>query len=638
MNRTLVGALALLLGVGAASSASALDMKGSDTLAEVTKDAVSLCGLATAINYVGGGSGTGQAAMVAGTQQIAPMSRELNGTACTANSNQLLIGLDGISIITSNQTFGDSVSQTADLTDDCSDSLDGGTSLTVAGCVAADGCTTPGTYTFTDWKDVLAMVYGGQNHTTAAQLINNARNPARINCAGAVRQALVNNWAAIFTDSALDPQPCRSTSCLRLKHAFRRADASGTTDTFVSLVGMVAIPNYTTVNPGSGLSPDATANPFCNAGTNLMSKGDSDYLDLDPIRRIVDSDSASNGRLGFEQVAQGYQTPSNPPVVLGVDDRTEPPVAVLADYSMSTEQNVLPDPSIAGSAALQVAALQTRKGLGVVLVIEIPGNYTDERVAYYSSVPFMGEPTLCAPGKFAPAIPDLLHPSTALCPNGKNQPCLLPVNADNPAVLNFNCLNNSPLPASPPLKDNRVYNLLVVDSSGHYVRDNYINPSLTLSATRQNRVVSAFFRLHATQVTNLGGFAPGINCKKFTSTEQIGCLVAASPCSIGFAGRESVDNALNIATQVAGIQPTVTNIQNLVTLGTPIYPLARRLWVNSLNGFPNVTGDQQTFLRCFEGLVPGVSQNDIDLVVQHRNFVMVPPGVNRQKTCPATFP
>lgn len=638
MKRKLVGTIGLLFSIAAATDAAALDMKGSDTLDQVTKDAINLCGLSTAINYVGGGSGTGQAAMVAGTQQIAPMSRELNGTACTASASQLLIGLDGIAIVTSNQIFGDSIQQTPETTDDCSDSVNGGTTLSVPGCAAADGCTTAGVYALADWKDALALVYGGQNHTTAAQLIAGARNPARIDCGSAVRQALVNSWATIFTDSVVDPQPCRATSCLRLKHAFRRGDLSGTTDTFVSLVGLVPVAPYTTLAPGTGRDPSATANPFCNAGTNLMSKGDSDYLDLDPIRRIVDSDSAANGRLGFEQVAEGFLAPSNPPTVIGVDDRVEPAVTVMADYSMATEQNVLPDASITGSAALQVAALQQRKGLGVVLTIEVPGNFTDERVGYYSTVPVQGEPVICAAGKFAPSIADTQHPSTALCPNGKNQPCLFPVNIDNPAAPNFNCLSNSPVPASPPLKDERVYNLLVVDSNGHYVRDNYVNPNLTLSAIRQNRVVSAFFRLNMSQVTNLGATASGINCKKFTSTEQIGCLVEANPCSIGFAGRESVDNAQNIAAQVAGIPPTVTNIQNLATLGTPVYPLARRLWVNALNGVSTVTGDQLTFLHCFQGLVPGVSRSDIDLVVQHRNFVQVPATVSRTKTCPAVFP
>jgi ABC-type phosphate transport system substrate-binding protein len=622
-----------------ADAAAALDLKGSDTLEQVTKDAINFCGLGTLINYVGGGSGTGQAAMVAGTQQIAPMSRELNSPACTATASQLLIGLDGISIITSNQFFGDSVSQTPDPTDDCSDSINGGTTLSVPGCAAVDGCATPGVYAFADWKDVLAMVYAGQNHTSAPQLISGARNPARIDCASPVRQALVNNWAAVFTDSALDPQPCRAMDCLRLKHAFRRDDLSGTTDTFVTLVGLVPIAPFTTLAPGTGTDPGATANPFCNAGSSLLSKGDSDYLDLDPIRRIVDSDTAATGRLGLEQVAQGYAAPSNPPTVVGIDDRTEPAVTVLADYSMSTESNILPDASIASSAALQKAALLLRKGLGVVLPIAMPGNYGDERIAYFSTVPLGGEPVICAPGKFAPSIADTQHSSTALCPNGKNQPCLLPVNVDNPAAPNFNCLTNSPVPAAAPLKDSRVYNLLVVDSTGHYVRDNYINPNLpTLSAAKQNRVVSAFFRLHISQVTNLGSTAPGINCKKFTATDQIGCLVAANPCSIGFAGREAVDNALNIAAQINGIQVTATNIQNLVTAGAPVYPLARRLWVNSLAGFSTVTGDQLSLLNCFRGMLPGVLLSDMDGIIQRRNFVAVPPGVSRTKSCPAVFP
>jgi len=112
MNRKLVGALALLMSVGALNNASALDLKGSDTLAEVTKDAINLCGLSSVLNYVGGGSGTGQSAMIAGTQQLAPMSRELNSPSCVGSANQLLIGLDGISLITSNQTFGDSINQT----------------------------------------------------------------------------------------------------------------------------------------------------------------------------------------------------------------------------------------------------------------------------------------------------------------------------------------------------------------------------------------------------------------------------------------------------------------------------------------------------------------------------------------------
>ena len=43
-------------------------------------------------------SGTGP------TQHVAPMSRQLNGAQCTANSRQLLIGLDGITVVAKNAT------------------------------------------------------------------------------------------------------------------------------------------------------------------------------------------------------------------------------------------------------------------------------------------------------------------------------------------------------------------------------------------------------------------------------------------------------------------------------------------------------------------------------------------------------
>lgn len=653
MRTRVLGAAIMAIGFAATSAQGApLILAGSDTLEDVTNDVINVCDLGQLISYAGGGSGVGEGKLTSGVQQIAPMSRQLNkgvrGGACGDSATQLLIGLDGIAILTANQLFGDSLNLTPDdPTDDCSDSIQGGMALSVPGCTPADGCSTPGTYVFNDWADVLAMVYGGQNHvpnSIAPQLLmGGARNPARINCAGPVRQALVNNWAAIFSDAIADPQSCRTDSCLKLKHAFRRGDQSGTTDTFVTLAGMIPIPPFTTTTANLVPSKDsfATANPFCNAGEAVMNKGDSDYLDLDPIRRIADSEVAALARLGLEQVAEGYAPPSNPPTIPGIDDRVEPAVTLLADYAVSTEQNILPDPNLPSSLALEQAALTMRKGLGVVLPIEIPGNFNDETVMYYSPSPSGGEPVLCSVGKFAPSLADGQHPGQALCPDGSPQPCLLPVNLDNPAVPNFNCLTNSPVPASPPVRDARVYNLLVVNSAGKYVRDSYVNPNLpTLTAVRQNRVVSAFFRLHVSQTTYFGGFPPGINCKKFTSTDQIGCLVEANPCSIGYAGREAADGVLNVAFEVQGVRPTADAISNLVNgSGQPVYPLARALWVNSVNGFSSVTGNELSLLKCFEGQQPGVRLDVIDSIVTNRNFVQVPPNiVNRVKSCPATFP
>src|SRR5262249_17809902 len=100
LKKGLAGATFLVLGVGSASNAFAqLQLRGSDTLEDVPKDALTAANLNAVITYLGGGSGAGEAAMVGGTQHIAPMSREIGAALCTAASQQLLIGLDGIAVV-----------------------------------------------------------------------------------------------------------------------------------------------------------------------------------------------------------------------------------------------------------------------------------------------------------------------------------------------------------------------------------------------------------------------------------------------------------------------------------------------------------------------------------------------------------
>ena len=55
-------------------------------------------------------------------------------------------------------------------------------------------------------------------------------------CARPERVALVDNWGSLFN------APCVGTAnCTQLRHAFRRADLSGTTDTFLSLLGLPTV-------------------------------------------------------------------------------------------------------------------------------------------------------------------------------------------------------------------------------------------------------------------------------------------------------------------------------------------------------------------------------------------------------------
>ena len=107
-TRTLITSAAFLAASAAAGTAfGQAQLKGSDTLFEVTKDVITACGLTADLEYIGQGSGGGQSAMAGGLQHVAPMSRQLNGTGCTTNSRQLMIGLDGLSIVTKNVTGGD---------------------------------------------------------------------------------------------------------------------------------------------------------------------------------------------------------------------------------------------------------------------------------------------------------------------------------------------------------------------------------------------------------------------------------------------------------------------------------------------------------------------------------------------------
>ena len=732
MRKLIAGATFLVFGVGAATQAhAALALKGSDTLEDVVRDVLLVCpgaGAAT-LTYAGGGSGGGESAMISGaapTQLIAPMSRQLGTafglcdlnvatnctTACvvgtdtgctgasptngkrvacdaTRGAQELLIGLDGIAVVTANQTHASSFDGT------CTDAIVGNKVLTVPSvnvtvngatvaktCGAAEGCDVAGTYAFKDWKDVLALIYAGQNHTTAAATITESpvaadprynpataahkvRNPARVDCSSAARVALANSWGTMFSDNG-GPNSCRTAACIKLKHAFRRGDLSGTTDTFVGLVGLaIAVPGFTKTVNGQfpAIDSSATANPFCNAGEAPMNKGDSDYLDLDPIRRIADSDTAATGRLGLEQVAEGYNAPSNIPTVRGVDNRVEPAVTVLTDSAQSNFQNMGIDSAVAGGipawVTKQGANLSPRKGLGLVLPVEIPTNFATEDQAYWSPTTAPGTPVKCAPGVFAPS----LLGANVMCPDGTGPNlCLLPVDATG---TNYNCQTDSPVPASSPIKDSRVYNLLVLTPGGKFLKDNYSNPNLTLSVTaRQNRVVSAYFRLHTSRATDLGGAptvagTPGVKiCKEFTSTDQIGCLVRANPCSIGFAGREAVDagnlsmafqigKSFNAADPAASLDPTKAltasqaNIEN-VTLNPPAaYPLARTLWVNSYVGISTVLGlatdptGEQALLNCMGA---NGSTTSIDGIVAGRRFIPVPATTSRTRICPATFP
>jgi ABC-type phosphate transport system substrate-binding protein len=250
-------------GSGSTAAAQALPVYGSDTLFDVTTKAINDCVAAGALpanslSYKGTGSSQGGKAMNGGdaaavppfpaqNQQIAPQSRFLSSAECSffsSNAGQgTNIGLDALAVVADNSAPANT----------CNDVRYTGSSSG---------------FTFDDWRDVLRLVYTGQTAKVTADPCSPA-DPARTpaapgniaggRCDSPLRQALLASWGELFEGG------CTNGKCPNgLRHAFRRDDVSGTTDTFLTLLGL----------------PAATTRTFCNGFDNE---------DLDPVRRPCDA-------------------------------------------------------------------------------------------------------------------------------------------------------------------------------------------------------------------------------------------------------------------------------------------------------------------------------------------------------------
>jgi hypothetical protein len=608
MRTSIAIASFLTVGAGAvgATALSNVSMKGSDTLFDVTQNVLANCPNTTTLTYVGTGSGNGESAMKACQQHIAPMSRFINGgtagagctfTGCSgtgspATAEGLLIGLDGISIVASVKGSDNAARQCNGAAIDCDTTTDPnaglafnttvtwGTCTVATDCVTNTGGATPTTlacnggvcsYTFNSWKDVLRIVYGGMDNA-------NGNAIARRACNSGLRQAVVSNWSKLFQGACptcvspngtkgvaatyaincpVDPDKSDGTKCFNmLRHAFRRDDSSGTTDVFVSLLGL----------PGVTFP---TADPFCNsvnagatdvavpAGMNQYSP---DFQDFDPIRRSCAGTNNS--------------TPTSP-----------------ASTTINTEQ-----------------VCEACGDLGLVLPI-YPTDYLSNADAFPTAA--------CQPGVNAFA-----HCPTATltsgnqsgngrCPNHDNpvftNQCLVPVSSTG----SVQCLaGRSSKPSTtfsttpvdgctPGQADGRVYNLHLTHATSSTANGYWLDLK---SPARY--IQGAFYRIHSTRNmlddATTGNTTPV--CTKSVATDQIGCLVTASPCSIGYAGVSAGKQPNADPLKLNAFDPTPDCIRKRFLPGASdatAYPLARKLFVNSLIGFENVTGEEANLAACF---------------------------------------
>ncbi|HXJ23884.1 MAG TPA: hypothetical protein VMT03_27065 [Polyangia bacterium] len=436
-----------------------------------------------------------------------------------------------------------------------------------------------GVYTFNNSLDVLRLLYGGLHHDGPK---NGSTDPEQgtFDAGSDVRRSLADAWGTLFSGSVATPGG-------KLNHVWRRSDLAGTTNAFVALV------NFGARGVGATSGSSTKTNPFANSGdanglnattgvavqfplnsTVKSNGGPGDFADYDPIRR-----TALSG----------------------------------------------PNPSTTSTANVDLEQVAENDGtLGLVLTVFPPdgldGAVPTSDPVYASKFCTAGKFDLLSPG-FVPTGPT----GNAPAPQGGPFSGLifLPYFLDTtvvPNVKHYNCIarsSNAHAFGAPTPADNRVFNLAVrSDVDGHFFKD--LNQRFLSRA--------GFYRVHTTLSNTL--VTPGVAssglllAKQITADAQSGALVASDPFSIAFTGR-GVDTAnpqvtaLSLSGQAAlgaagqfnpsvASYPTDQNVKNLVINGaSPVYPLARRLWVNTLVGFTENPPWSEAGILAATGVDPG---------------------------------
>jgi len=390
----------------------------------------------------------------------------------------------------------------------------------VPGTVAGAQCTNTS-------RDVLRQVYFGMATTGNGTGSGSTPTP---DCGGTARRTLISSWASVVGDGV----GCAGDTCTgALRHAFRRNDLSGTTDVFRDRLGIA-----TTLSPTSG----TPASPQCGA------------LPVVPFCNGNDVGALPQNIAGF----------SNGTLQQDLD-----PVRTACSVQEDVCGPIVPN-----------AAFGTRN-LGVVLSIAVPTSFVVSGVTQPAAIADLFNQDNCSPGQYRLAPNPNLPPATALCPSGQNPVagnCPAPVIVSGTSVR-FNCLAAAgPLPTGSTAGfDGRTFNLILREANGALRLQPGVSctgrPTApgTIAGTR--RVATAYYRIH----TGGAGATPGKSCKEIDATLQIGCLVGADPCYLGYAGFAG-ESATNKAINVNGVNPLINP-----TTPNSSYLFFRKLWVNALN-------------------------------------------------------
>lgn len=629
MRKTIALGTFAALAAGSAG-AGALDsvpsMKGSDTLKDITTTIVANCtalpGYPTdnssapgvqPIVYDGTGSGNGEnemkKAVASQTQLIAPMSRALGTGICDSTADRtgaegVVFALDGLSVV-----FGKVFASAY---------TDGIQYTTSAGATPA----TPGVTTNV-WRTVLREVYTGMG-ASGSNIYNR-------NCNSASRKAIIDNWDNLFAGAdpgnvCLDSNPDASATEKGLRHAFRRTEESGTTDVFLAQLSLPAV-NFmqTGLSSNTGIIPSGASavqqniyrglanSPFCN-----VSRPEDDYNPVSMLVNGVPSYIPPMYQVGTPTGAGAGNGFAPYDASLGANARfLSPFMPEMQDQDPVRRKCIGPKSKVSQTPGVPREEVCGADGtLGIVLAIDPPPSITTAQryptQACDDGIDFQDGP--------APTRPT---GDAVRCPNGDaplDGKCPLPVRAEPsaPGGVAFDCLNHglnvpaafndqdgtgadypdAPLTDAAQNADGRAYNqiLRAVDGTIRLVK----RPNPMAIGTMDVPVTGAYYRIHSSR-SGLVSPAHTRTCStQDDATDQIGCLVQLNPCSLGYAGGGAVSNnqgptdaEKTIAAPVNGVAVSNTSVQALIVGGTQ-YPIARKLYVNSLRGFDVLAGSDNT--------------------------------------------
>jgi hypothetical protein len=524
-----------------AARAGAVDLRSSEALLAMTQHVLSQCSGTTTLAGIRSTSTSAEQAMQSGAQLIAPMSRMLAAPATCAHATPSeaegrVVALEGVLATTGagNACGGLAAAGTIAVTEH-----NGVPGLQCTDCLSDS-------YTLTDWRDALRIIYAGMEHGDVAL--------SDRDCNSDLRHSLAAQWQSLFAGG------CSGGACSALRHAFRAAETLGSTEVMLQILGL----------------PEAGANGGASSFCNVRQLADTwpspypllprtapyfpEFQDQDPVRRTCAGTNNSSVVAG--------SPPADLPAeqVCGADGT----LGLVLPIHAPVPSVDAPDPYAVNPC--------TR---GLFIRSEAPTKPT-------------GLPLNCPNGDIAIGVdpPRCWAPvdvvGNANCLNGKNN---VPIVINDPSVGSTNI-------------DGRVYNQHLRKPNGSYQRmprpSTGANPTITNNA----QIVGAFHRLHATRSLISPPSSDANSCRDTGNpAAQPACLSKASDCSIATSDFSAGDTVAGVTQlSVDGVVPTLANVRAQVTAPATAYPLATRLYLSSMVGFDSVSLDslaQDKLADCF---------------------------------------